>query len=135
MDRAGKIIRGLPLGVGSLPAEDLLRSVWPQAVGKKIAGHTRVVAVRESEEGLRMVVEVADAVWQSQLQTMAGQILPRLRDLAGTKHLKSIEYRVGVPRRMPKRAEQARPSNDEADGIADPVLRHVYRAARRKSAG
>jgi predicted nucleic acid-binding Zn ribbon protein len=135
MHRAGKLIRGLKLCGDSLSTEDLLRAAWPQAVGQRIAAHARIVAVRESQEtGRRLIVEVEDVIWQKQLQTMCGQILPRLRDIAGKDSVQSIEFRLGVPRRMPKRAEQVRGAADEADGIQDPILRRLYKESRKRSA-
>lgn len=131
MDRAGKLIRGMKIGGESVPAEELVRAAWPQAVGARIASHTRPVALQD----WRLVVEVEDATWKSQLETMSGQILPRLREIAGKDAVRSIEFRLGVPRRMPQRAEQARATKDEADDIADPILRQLYRTSRRKSAG
>ena len=131
MDRAGKLIRGLKIGGESVPAEELVRAAWPQAVGARIASHTRPVALQD----WRLVVEVEDATWKSQLDTMSGQILPRLKELAGKDAVRSIEFRLGVPRRLPQRAEQARTTRDDADGIVDPVLRRLYKASRKRSAG
>jgi predicted nucleic acid-binding Zn ribbon protein len=131
MERAGKFIRGMKIAGECLPAEDLARAAWPQAVGRRIAAHTRPVAFHES----RLVVEVEDLVWQSQLRTMSGQILARLKEIAGGDCVRVIEFRLGVPRRMPQRAGEARATRDEADGIEDPVLRRLYKASRRRSAG
>jgi predicted nucleic acid-binding Zn ribbon protein len=131
MERAGKVIRGLKIAGECLSAEDLVRAAWPQAVGARVAAHTRPVAFHES----RLVVEVEDLVWQSQLQTMSGQILGRLTEIAGAGKVRCIEFRLGVPRRMPQRAGQARATRDEADGIEDPVLRRLYKVSRKRSAG
>jgi predicted nucleic acid-binding Zn ribbon protein len=134
MDRAGKLLRGLKIGGDSVSAEDLARAAWPQAVGPRIARHTRAVALRETAgQGQRLIVEVEDAVWKSQLEAMSAQILPRLREIAGRENVRSVEFRLGLPRRLPQRAASARPAADEADGIADPVLRRLYKASRKKS--
>jgi predicted nucleic acid-binding Zn ribbon protein len=135
MDRAGKFIRGLKLGADSLSSEELVRAAWPYAVGSRIAAHARPVSVRRLENGPQLVVEVEDDVWQSQLETMTGQILPRLREIAGRENVESIEFRLGVPRRMPQRAGQSRSVPDEADGIADPILRRVYKTSRKRAVG
>ena len=131
MERAGKVIRGLKLGGDCLSAEDLVRAAWPQAVGARIARHTRPVALEER----RLVVEVEDAIWKSQLETMRGQILERLKDVAGSENVRGIEFRQGVPRRLPQRAETARTARDEADGIENPILRRLYKASRKKASG
>lgn len=134
MDRAGKLIRGLKLAAG-LSAEDLLRAAWPHAVGARIARYARPVSVRNLEKGPRLIVEVEDAVWRSQLETMRGQILGRLREVAGPDSIDTIEFRLGVPRRLPQRAEQARSVPDEADGIVDPIMRRLYRVSRKRAVG
>lgn len=136
MDRAGKLLRGLKIGGECLSTEELLRAAWPSVVGERIARHTRAVAWREAAQGgPRLIVEVGDGVWKTQLEAMRGQILPRLQEVAGRGSVRQIEYRIEVPRRAPQRAEQARPSADEADDIADPVLRRIYKASRKRSAG
>ncbi len=135
MDRAGKLIRGLKLGAGSLSPEELVRAAWPHAVGSRIAAHARAVSIRELENGPQLVVEVEDAVWRNQLETMTGQILSRLREIAGRESVRSIEFRLGVPRRLPKRAEQPRSVPDEADGIENPILRRLYKASRKRAVG
>lgn len=131
MDRAGKLIRKLGLPGGCLTAEDLARAAWPQAVGRRIASHTRVVALF----GSRLVVEVEDAIWQRQLETLRGQILSKLQEVAGKETVQAVEFRPGIPRRLPQRAGDARAAEDEADHIQDPVLRRLYIASRRRSAG
>lgn len=133
MDRAGKLIRGLKLGAGPLSSEELVRAAWPHAVGSRIAAHARPVSIRQLEKGPQLVVEVEDAVWRNQLETMTGQILPRLREIAGRESVQSIEFRLGVPRRLPQRAEQSRSVPDEADGIEDPMLRRLYKASRKRA--
>lgn len=128
MDSAGKVIRSLKMPGGCLSNEELIRAAWPRVVGKRIAEHTRAV----SFNGTRLVVEVGDAVWQSQLRTLEKQILKKIWLTAGDDSLSGIEFRVGVPRRAPQRAEVARPA-DEADGIQDFALRRIYKSARQKA--
>lgn len=105
----------------------LAPGAWAAAVGRKIAAHTRPVWL----ENGRLVVEVEDAVWQAQLTSLCGQILGRLRGIVGENVISWIEFRVVPPRRAPKRAGEA----DEADAIADPVMRRLYLTARRKATG
>jgi predicted nucleic acid-binding Zn ribbon protein len=131
MERAGKVIRGLKIGGQCLPAGDLVRTVWPQAVGVRIASHTRPVALHDG----CLVVEVEDAIWRSQLETMSGQILGRLREIAGAASVRALEFRLGVPRRAPQRAVSARAARDEADAIEDPILRRLYKTSRKKATG
>jgi hypothetical protein len=129
MHRAGKIIAALDVPVASISAEECVLNAWAAAVGKRLASRTRAVALSCG----RLTVEVEDAIWQRQLETLSGQILKRLKALAGDAKLERIEFRIGIPRRQPQRAEQAGIPSDEADGIPDPGLRRVYRIARRKA--
>lgn len=133
MDRAGKLLRGMKIAGECLSTEDLARAAWPQAVGERIARHARAVAWRDAPDGARLIVEVEDAVWKNQLETMRPQILPRLQEVAGRNGVRQIEFRLATPRRAPKRAERVRPQ-DEADGIADPVMRRIYRESRKRAA-
>ncbi len=87
-------------------------------------------------DGTRLIVETEDAVWQSQLAALRPAILKQLEKVLGTGHIAAIDFRVAPPRRQPARVEaavlQAAPG-DEADTIKDPVMRRVYRQARRKA--
>jgi hypothetical protein len=85
-----------------------------------------------------LVIEVQDMVWQKQLFTLRQQILKNLVDLAGPGIVETLEFRPMTPKRMPQRAETARSTAgstlfDEADAIADPHLRRVYKISRKKA--
>jgi len=107
--------------------EQLAQAAWPQAVGKKIACHTAAVSLIRN----RLVVEVEDAVWQRQLFTLRGQILARIEQVMGRFMVEELEFRIAIPRRAPQREERL--SGDDADAIRDPVLRNLYKAARRRA--
>ncbi|HEX8984709.1 MAG TPA: DUF721 domain-containing protein [Bryobacteraceae bacterium] len=129
MDRAGNVLRKLGLGAAEA-YEDLARAAWPRAVGKRIAARTRPVGYADG----CLVIEVDDTVWLEHLRTMRRQILPRLQALTGKDAVKALDFRQGVPRREPQRAEAPRVQRDEADGIEDSILRRVYKASRKRSA-
>ena len=83
----------------------------------------------------RLVVEVEDAIWQRQLFALTPQILAKLEQSLGRGVVEEVEFRI-VPRRREPRARRrgrtragARRSRD----IADPVLRSIYRASRKKA--
>jgi len=136
MERASKLIRGLRLPGDTFSAEELACGAWPQAVGRTIAARTRAARlVRE-----RLVVEVEDAVWQRQLWALRGQILHSLEKTLGTGLVGDLEFRVVPRRREPQRAETMGPAAggsaaaaDEANQIADPILRSLYKASRKKA--
>ncbi len=114
---------------GGPPQEDLVRAAWPLAVGKKIAAHTRAVSLA----GGRLRVEVDDEIWQGHLITLAGQILKSLRDIVRPEAVASLEFRLRIPRLPPQLAAARQGASDEADQIADPVFRHLYKSSRKRS--
>jgi hypothetical protein len=83
----------------------------------------------------RLVVEVEDAVWQKQLFTLRSSILLALEKNLGRGVVQDVEFRI-VPRRIEaQRATAAVPAMplDDAEDIADPVLRSIYRASRKRA--
>lgn len=131
MVRASKLIRELRLTGDAISDEQLACAAWASSVGKTVAAHTRPVRMVRS----RLVVEVEDAVWQRQMFTLTPQILGTLAKNLGAGFVQDVEFRV-VPRRIePRRATAATTGlfTDEADGIADPVMRSIYRASRKKA--
>jgi len=127
MDRAVRLIARMKIPGGPSP-EDLLRAAWSAAVGKTVAQCTRVRELR----GETLWVEVEDDAWRRALVPLESQILNNLRKLLGDHPATRIVFRAGPPRRGPMRAESARGA-DEADGIADPVLRRLYIKQRARS--
>ena len=124
MEHAGRVIGRAKL----IAPQDLAGAAWAATVGKKVANHTGRVSLVRS----KMVIEVEDAIWQRQLYTMRGQIVAKLGSILGEGVVDDLEFRIMIPRIEPQREENPR-SNDEADRIADPVLRNLYKTARRKA--
>ncbi len=131
MERASKFIRGLGLPGDPLTAGELACAAWPDAVGKRVAIHTRAARLVRT----KLVVEVEDHVWQRQLFTLSRQILANLVKITGPGVVDDLEFKIIPRRRDPARALHAAPAPllDEAESIADPVLRGIYRAARKKA--
>lgn len=130
MERASKLIRGLNLPADAVTAEDLARAAWREAVGPKIAVHTRATRMVRT----RLIVEVEDKIWQRQLFVLTRHILGNLEKNLGRGVVDDLEFRIIPRRRGPHIADQ--PVNapaDEAELIADPVLRGIYRASRKKA--
>jgi predicted nucleic acid-binding Zn ribbon protein len=132
MERASKLIRGLGISAETATLEDLVKAAWPEAVGKKIAAHTRASKLVRT----RLVVEVEDREWQRQLFTLSYQIVTNMVKLLGPGAVEHLEFRV-VPQRLgPRRATEAVPAagaQDDADSIQDPLLRRIYKASRQKA--
>ncbi len=129
MERASRFLGKL---TGPIDVDDLARAAWPLAVGKKVAARTRPARMVRT----RLIVEVEDLVWKKQLFTLTRQILTNLERHLGQGIVEDLEFRVMPPRREPRRAEVAQPaiaSPDEADQIADPVMRNMYKLARKRA--
>jgi predicted nucleic acid-binding Zn ribbon protein len=122
MERAGRLIGKLKLDVDD--PELRARSAWKVAAGKKIAEHTRAVALVRGS----LVVEVEDQIWQRQLKTLSGFLLRNLEKALGEALVTDIDFRPMPKRREPQRAERARGTED----VLDPVLDLLYRQARKK---
>jgi hypothetical protein len=133
MERASKFIRAIGLPGGTITAGELACAAWPNAVGKRIAGHTRAARLVRS----KLIVEVEDKIWQRQLFSLSPHILRNLVKAIGAGLIEELEFKVVPRRREPARATVSAPAQlpllDEADGIADPVLRGIYRSARKKA--
>jgi len=131
MERASKLIRGLGISGDVISAGELACAAWPAAVGKKIAAHTRAARMVRN----CLIVEVEDATWQRQLFTLSRHILGNLERHLGPGLVEDLEFRVVPRRREPVRAREATPAlfTDEADGIADAVMRGIYKASRKKA--
>lgn len=133
MERAGRLIAKWKLCADCVPADILARAAWPAAVGKRIATHSTATALVRG----RLVVEVADSVWYKQLSGLRAHIVKRMEEVLGSPVIAEIEFRLAVPRMQPRREERRLPlldqGTDEADGIANPALRRLYRTARKRA--
>lgn len=136
MERAGKLLRQWKLASACVTPEQVAVAAWPVAAGKKVAPRTRAVNFVRG----RLVVEVEDAIWQSQLRTVRPFLLNKLEKDLGSRVVTDIEFKVSPPRRGPAREERIvrgplfqAASPDEADRISDPFLARIYRADRKRS--
>ncbi len=129
MERASQLIRSLRLPGNMISDEELACACWSHAVGKNVAKYTRAVRLVRT----RLVVEVDDVLWRRQLMSLSQQILKNLAQHLGPGAVDDLEFRV-VPRRIqPDRARSAAPGLvDEAEAIADPILRSIYKSSRSK---
>lgn len=135
MQRAGLLIGKMRLKaitIAGVQTYHLTKAAWRAAVGKTIAAHSYPVFL----EGGRLTVYVDDPIWRAQLAGLSNTILLQLDKVIGEGRIEKIDFRVAPPRREPGRAPAARAISpaDEADRIEDPVLRRLYRTARRKAA-
>jgi hypothetical protein len=112
----------------------LLRAAWPAAVGPELARRTEVVAL----SGGLLRIKVADMGWQKNLQRMRGDILSRLRRVAGGAAPHALGFVVGPVSGAPEPAPPPppaplpplpRPVAEAAGAIPDPEIRARFVAA------
>ena len=123
MERAGRLIGKLKLDVDD--PELRARAAWKVAAGKKIAEHTRAVALVRGA----LVVEVEDQIWQRQLNTLRVFLVRNLEKALGEPLVTDIDFRPMPRRREPQRAERARGGTED---VQDPVLDMLYRQSRKR---
>ncbi|SRR5579864_8661780 len=128
MERASRVLGKLSLPQGTFTPEAMVCAAWASAVGKKIAMHARAIKLVRTH----LIVEVEDAIWQRQLFVLREQIRRKIDESVGAGVVEDIEFRVMPSRIGPQRARRAVAGADEANGIADPVLRNIYKAARKR---
>lgn len=95
-DSLDEVVRGLrgptPGGAGGARAMGTLFSRWTDAVGQLVADHARPITL----DGERLLVEVDDPAWATQLRLLEADIVERLRSVAG---LQVSRFDVRVKRR------------------------------------
>jgi hypothetical protein len=65
-------------------------AAWKHTVGEGLVSH----AIPVQLQNRRLVVVVADRIWQRQLEQMRGQLLSRLNRMLGQELVTSIELRI-----------------------------------------
>jgi hypothetical protein len=78
---------------------------------------------------------VDDEIWRKNIWSLRYQIVRNLVKAIGPEIVTDVELRVMPPRLGPQRevrAHLALEPPDEAESIADPGLRRIYKAARRR---
>ena len=133
MERASKLIRSLRLSGDIITPEQLCCAAWPEAVGKKIAPHTRAAKLVRT----RLVVEVRGCHLAAPVVCSDPTSSRNLDRTLGRGLVEDLEFRIVPRRREPERAPPGpRPpllAGDDADAIADPVMRDIYRLSRKRA--
>jgi predicted nucleic acid-binding Zn ribbon protein len=96
MERASYTLeRLMAKAIERMPAEELPQAAWDFAAGHAVAEKTRVVGCEDK----RLVVEVPDATWRTQLAAMAQQFLSRIHKFTrGAASIEYIEFRLASPK-------------------------------------
>ena len=86
----------LPQVLSHLKLDNPLRAyraveMWPDAVGERIAGHTRAVSVKRDV----LLVEADSSVWMQEIQFHKRRILELLTERCGTGTIREIKCVLG----------------------------------------
>jgi hypothetical protein len=115
----------------------LLRAAWPLAVGPDVARRTEVVAL---DRGI-LRIKVPDPGWQRSLLRMRGDILSRLRAVAGGASPRGLGFVAGLVAEAPVAAPPPPPVPlppapravaEAARTIRDPEIRARFLEAARR---
>jgi len=99
------VTRLLPKLVRANP-ELAAKLVWAQAVGEGLRRNTVPIRL----DGKTLIVAVADTLWQKQLESMAGELLARIKNLLGGG-VNELVFRIApseVSRAQPPKPEEPR---------------------------
>jgi hypothetical protein len=107
-------------------AEIAARIAWGRAAGEGLRPHAVPFRLFKTT----LVVAVADAIWQKQLQTMSAELIFRINQLLGRSVVDFIEFRVD-PATVSKVRAQGWPEKDPAaKERRTPIPAEVVAAAR-----
>ena len=67
---------------------------WPEIVGDAVAGHVQPIRL----DGSRLVVDVSDPAWATQVRLLSDRIRERITEVTGTT-VETLEVRVAGARR------------------------------------
>ena len=118
----------------------LLRAAWPAAVGPELARRTEVVAL---DRGI-LRVKVPDLRWQRSLLRLRGDILSRLRSVAGAAAPRGLGFVAGELAEIPEAAPPPPPAPappppaalvEAARAISDPDVQARFLAAASRYLG
>jgi hypothetical protein len=111
---------------GSNPemAEIATRLAWARAAGEGLRPHA--IPFRLFRRTL--IVLVADAIWQNQLQTMAAELVFRINQLLGSSVVDFIEFRID-PATIARARAHAWPARTVSSKARKPVPEDVLSAA------
>ncbi len=102
-ERASAPIQGL-FPPGSPQALALLEAAWPKVVGPELARRTAVVGI----EGTTLRIRVPEGQWRKSLHRMQGEVIARLRALAGEVAPRRLGFMEGlVPVEEPRTPSRA----------------------------
>lgn len=106
-------------GGNSEIVETAAKIAWSRAAGEGIRSNAAPLRLNDH----KLVIAVADAIWQTQLKAMSAEMLARINRLLGRELIKSLEFRID-PRSlqtMSRQTERANFSATEQAAVSVPV--------------
>ncbi len=106
-------------GGNSEIVETAAKIAWSRAAGEGI--RSNAVPLRLNDH--KLVIAVADAIWQTQLKAMSAELLARLNRLLGRELIKSLEFRIDLQslQTMSRQTARANSSAIEQAAVSVPV--------------
>lgn len=114
-------------GTNPQMAEIAARIAWTRAAGEGLRPH----AVPFRLYRRTLVVAVADAIWQKQLQTMVAELVFRINQLLGRSVVDFIEFRIDPATVAKVRAQTWATHNVSSSERRTPIPADVLSAAAR----
>ena len=94
MEKIGKILNSITetLGLKKKLDEGKAILLWEEAVGDKIAKHTRPIKI----QGSKLFVEVSGSSWRNELNFLKTDIIRKLNSMAGKVVVEDIIFVAGA---------------------------------------
>lgn len=105
-------------------AEIAAKIAWSRAAGDGLRRHAIPFRLYRTT----LVVSVADAIWQRQMQSMSAELVSRINRLLDRKVVETIEFRID-PATVEKVRATAQPRQDERHKVLKPAPDELISAA------
>lgn len=105
-------------------AEIAAKVAWSRAAGDGLRRHAIPFRLYRTT----LVVSVADAIWQRQMQSMSAELISRINKLLDRKVVEAIEFRID-PAAVEKVRAIAQPRQDERHKALKPAPEELISAA------
>ncbi len=122
-----RILPKLLSAAGTNPemAEVATKLAWTRAAGEGLRRHAIPFRLHRTT----LVVSVADAIWQKQMQSMADELIARINRLLGREVVETIEFRID-PVIVERVRADSQPRDRSQDEPRDPIPDELKSAAR-----
>ena len=105
-------------------AEIAAKLAWTRAAGDGLRRHA--IPFRLFRKTL--VVSVADAIWQKQMQSMSAELVSRINKLLGREVVEDIEFRID-PATIEQVRTDSQPRQDQGGEVHGPIPEELVSAA------